>query len=69
MRNSGHSEFTYDLFKAAYDADPALKELVKDFDQEQITLKQSSGDELDGDEMRSQQNTTSQMAKRANDLI
>lgn len=69
MRNAGQSEFTYDVFKAAYDDDPALKELVKDFDQEQITLKQSSGDELDGDEMRSQQNTTSQMAKRANDLI
>ena len=69
MRNSGQSEFTYDIFKAAYDADPALQELVKDFDQEQITLKQDSNDELDTDTMRGQQSSTPKMAKRANDLI
>ena len=30
MRKMGHGEFTFDVFKAAYDADPKLKELVKE---------------------------------------
>jgi len=46
MQNVGAGQFTYDVFKAAYDSDPKIKTLVTNFDQNTITLKQSETDDL-----------------------
>ena len=69
MKKQQRGQFNFDVFKLAYDSDPKLQELVKNFDQEQIELKQSATDDLpaaQGGEGDS--DTVSQMAKRATDL-
>ena len=48
MQNQGKGQFTFDVFKAAYDADPRLKELVVNFDNTKIELKQSDVDDVAG---------------------
>jgi len=48
MQNQGVSQFTYDVFKSAYDADPRLQELVKNFDKTTIELKQDEVDDVEG---------------------
>ena len=70
MQNQGRGSFDYDTFKAAYDSDPKLQELVKDFDQKQISFKKDEVDDLDnlpGNPGRPG-NTVSKMAKNAVDL-
>jgi hypothetical protein len=68
MQNSGNQQFSYDIFKAAYDADNKIQNIVKDFDQNSITLK-TSGDDNNIQPSRPQsKNKISQMAKRAVDL-
>lgn len=69
MRKMGHGEFTFDVFKAAYDADPKLKELVKNFDKDKIQLKSSEVDDLPAQDDGGDDNTVANMAKSANDLI
>ena len=69
LKKQGQSQFNYDVFKLAYDSDPKLQELVKNFDQEEITLKSLAKDDLpaaQGGEGDS--DTVNQMAKRATDL-
>ena len=71
MRNQGKGNFDYESFKAMYDADPRLQELVTNFDQDKIEFKQSEVDDVagavpgnpgrPGDEV-------GQMAKNATDL-
>ena len=69
MQNVGAGQFTYDVFKAAYDSDPKIKTLVTNFDQNTITLKQSETDDLSADQTEpSDDNTVPDMAKRATDL-
>jgi uncharacterized protein YdcH (DUF465 family) len=69
MQNIGRGQFNYDVFKAAYDADPRLQELVDNFDQEKIELKTSETDDIPNDEKQpSSDNTVSSMAKSAVDL-
>ena len=69
MQNVGAGQFTYDVFKAIYDADPKVKNLIKNFDQNTITLKQSETDDLSADQTEpSADNTVPDMAKRATDL-
>jgi len=69
MQNIGRGQFNYDVFKAAYDADPRLQELVANFDQEKIELKTSETDDIPNDEKQpSSDNTVSSMAKSAVDL-
>jgi len=46
MQNMGKGNFTYDLFKAAYDADPRLQKLVTNFDKLNIELKSSETDDV-----------------------
>ena len=66
MQNIGHGQFTYDVFKVAYDSDPKLQKLVTNFDQDTIELKIKSADELPaGDDPTS---SVSDMAKQATDL-
>lgn len=67
MQNSGLPEFNYDTFKASFDSDPKIQDIVKDFDQSVITLKTDSSDELEPEQGQSS-NKVSQMAKRAVDL-
>jgi hypothetical protein len=67
MQNTGNEQFNYDSFKAAYDSDPKIKSIVKDFDQNTITLKTSEMDDVNPGNPKSK-NKVSQMAKRAVDL-
>lgn len=67
MQNIGNQQFTYDSFKAAYDSDPKVKEIVKDFDQQRVTLKTSEIDDVNPSRTKSK-NKVSQMAKRAVDI-
>ena len=43
MQNVGGESFSYDGFKQMYDATPALKELVKDFNEDGITIATDEG--------------------------
>lgn len=67
MQNAGNQQFSYDTFKAAYDSDPKLQDIVKNFDQNTITLKTSEVDDINPSKAKSK-NKVSQMAKRAVDL-
>jgi cell division protein FtsX len=68
MSNIGNVQFSYDLLKQAYDTDPAVKKLIKNFDQNKVTL--SSGNAVDDlpQVEPSNDQTVSSMAKRATDL-
>lgn len=70
MQNQGRSQFNYDVFKAAYDSDPRLQKLVKNFDQTKIELKTSETDDVEGlpGNPGRPQDTVGQMAKNATDL-
>ena len=69
MQNVGKSQFSYDVFLQAYNGDPAVKELIKNFDKEKITFKSSEMDDIPQDAKDpSKSNTVSSMAKRATDL-
>lgn len=66
MKNMGNEQFDYRTFKAAYDADPRINSMIKNFDQEGVTLKTDTDadtdapqQDIDGD------SAVSQMAKRA----
>jgi len=70
MQNQGHGQFTYDVFKAAYDSDPKLQKLVTNFDQEKIEFKDSEMDDvnkLPGNPGRPS-DAVGKMAKSATDL-
>lgn len=67
MQNTGNQQFTYELFKVAYDSDPKLQDIVADFDQNTITLKTSETDDVERKPVAGG-NKISQMAKRAVDL-
>ena len=70
MQNMGRGQFNYDVFKAAYDADPKLQELVKNFDQDKIELKTSETDDVEGlpGNPGRPGDAVAQMAKNATDL-
>ena len=70
MQNMGRGQFTYDVFKAAYDADPKLQELVKNFDKTKIDLKTSEADDVEGlpGNPGRPEDTVGKMAKNATDL-
>ncbi len=70
MRNQGKGNFDYETFKAMYDADPRLQQLVTNFDQDKIEFKQSEVDDvkkLPGNPGRPS-DTVGKMAKNAVDL-
>ncbi len=70
MQNQGKGQFTYEVFKAAYDADPRLQELVTNFDQEKIEFKNSEADDVAGLPGKSgaPSNTVGGMAKNATNI-
>jgi hypothetical protein len=70
LQNQGRGQFTYEVFKAAYDADPRLQELVTNFDQDKIEFKNSETDDVEGlpGNPGRPSDTVGKMAKRAVDL-
>lgn len=68
MQNLGGEAFSYDSFKNAFDSDPRVKEMVKNFSEAGIELKtkEDAGSNMQGSDQGS--NTVSQMAQRATDL-
>jgi gas vesicle protein len=64
MQNIGEKQFSYDTFKAAYDTDPRIQELVTDFNDETISLKDSEMDDIKRKRKKSTDDV-SKMAKRA----
>ena len=69
MQNMGGEAFVYDTFKNAYDSDPRVKEMVKDFSEAGITLKtKEDSDTASATTPDDGADTVSQMAKRATDV-
>ena len=70
LQNQGRGQFTYEVFKAAYDADPRLQELVTNFDQDKIEFKTSEVDDVKGlpGNPGRPSDTVGKMAKSAVDL-
>lgn len=70
MVNQGAGNFDYESFKAMYDADPRLQQLVTNFDQDKIEFKDSEVDDvkkIKGNPGRPS-DTVGKMAKNAVDL-
>jgi hypothetical protein len=67
MQNIGRGEFNYETFKAAYDSDEKIKNLVKDFDQNTITLKTRELDDINPTASK-KKDTVAKMAKKATNL-
>lgn len=67
MQNVDNQQFTYDTFKTAYDNDPKIQDIVKNFDQNTLTLKTSAADDITAKKPKNR-NKIRQMAKRAVDL-
>lgn len=69
MSNVGNPQFDFGTFKAAYDTDPRIKTMVKNFDKigiEVKTQKEIEGEPSSSDAQGS--DTVNQMAKSAVDL-
>ena len=69
MQNVGSEQFDFETFKAAYDTDPRVKAMVKNFDKDGIEPKtqkeREAGIASTGDDGS---DTVGQMAQRATDL-
>ena len=69
MQNVGKSQFSYDVFLSAYNSDPIIKAMIKNFDKEKLTFKSSEMDDIPQDAKEpTADKTVSSMAKRATDL-
>ena len=69
MQNVGAESFDFGTFKAAYDTDPRIKSMVKNFDKRGIEPKTKN--ELEGGDTATATggaDTVGSMAKRATDL-
>lgn len=64
MRNVGNVQFSYDVFKTAYDQDPKIQDLVTNFDKKNISFKTSELDDVKVKKGKSK-DTVGTMAKRA----
>jgi hypothetical protein len=67
MRNNKIPEFNYDLLKMAYDTDPRLQQIIKNFDQNSIEFSRGSIDNLTKD-VDTSGSKVKQMAMQAVDL-
>jgi hypothetical protein len=70
MRNQGKGNFDFESFKAMYDADPKIQQLVTNFDQEKIEFNGSEMDDVDGlpGNPGAPGDTVGNMAKNATDV-
>jgi hypothetical protein len=69
MQNVGAESFDFGTFKAAYDTDPRVKAMVKNFDK--VGIEPKTEKEVEGGDDVSQatgDDTVSSMAKSATDL-
>jgi hypothetical protein len=66
MRSAGIQQFSYETFVAAHTDDPRLKNIVTNFNKDQIQFKQSEVDDLD--QSQGDDNDVASMAKRATNL-
>ena len=65
MKNTGREQFDYRSFKAAYDSDARIKKMVKNFNQDSITLKTDTDADTTAPQQDLGNKAVSQMAKRA----
>lgn len=70
MQNVGAEQFDFETFKVAYDTDPKVKAMIKDFDKDGITPKTQAQSPVDAEAPKEvgSGDTVGQMAKRATDL-
>ena len=68
MQNVGGEMFDYGTFKAAYDTDPRIKTMVKNFNSDGVEPKTKQDTETGVDQQDAQGKTVGQMAKSATDL-
>jgi len=68
MENMGGEAFVYETFKNAYDSDPRIKEMVKNFSEAGIELKTKQDAEPAAPQGDTGQDTVGQMAQRATNL-
>lgn len=68
MTNMGSQQFSYEVLRSAFDTDPKIQNLIKDFDHRTITLKDGNVDDLEVDGTDGGGDTVGQMAKSATDL-
>ena len=70
MRNQGNGNFDYESFKAMYDTDPKIQQLVTNFDQDKIEFKTSEVDDVKNIKGKPGRpgDTVGKMAKNAVDL-
>jgi len=66
MRNSDRQQFSYETFVAAMENDPRLQNIVTNYTQDKIELKQSEVDDLN--QPQDGTDTVGQMAARATDV-
>lgn len=67
MQNVGSEQFDYGTFKAAYDTDPRVKAMVKNFNKVGVELKTAVDDTEEPQQDQGTDNV-SQMAKSATDV-
>lgn len=70
MQNVGAEQFDYGTFKAAFDTDPRIKTMVKDFNQDGVEPKTKNVTDKEPEVSTDGQgaDTVAQMAKRATDV-
>lgn len=68
MANVGGEQFDYGTFKAAYDTDPRIKTMIKNFSQEGIEPKTQQTIDTGAPQADAQGDVVGQMAKSATDL-
>lgn len=66
VRNAGDQSFNYDSLVSAHDKDPAVKNLINNFNQDSVDL--STDIASDGDSGQDSEKTVDTMAKRALDI-
>jgi len=68
MENMGGEAFAYETFKSAYDSDPRVKEMVKNFSEAGIELKTKQDAEPAAPQGDTGTDTVAQMAQNATNL-
>ena len=66
MSNSGAEQFSYVSFKQVYDSNPSIQRMIKNFDQEKVTLDTEEQEETGlAPQDDNGTGSVSKMAKRA----
>mgnify|MGYP001582685235 CR=1 FL=1 len=65
MQNMGEKAFNFDTFKTAYDTDLRIQEIVKNFNQDTVDLKDEEMDDVKVPAKNKGADNVSKMAKRA----